>query len=57
MRTRDGVGLEMLKNGSSGEAMLQEIVGAGLAHLTGNRLIPTREGLVVADRLTLGFMG
>jgi hypothetical protein len=36
--------------------VLQEIINAGLAVVRKDRLIPTREGLVVADRLALGFM-
>ncbi len=56
MRTRDGVGLELLEQASGGKAPLQEIVGAGLAEVKADRLIPTRIGLVVADRLTIGFM-
>jgi putative oxygen-independent coproporphyrinogen III oxidase len=56
MRTRDGVELHLVQEGPPQEAVLCEVVGAGLAEVKGNRLIPTREGLVVADRLALGFM-
>jgi len=56
MRTREGVPLNMAREGQPNPAMLQEIVRAGLAEVRGNRLVPTREGLVVADRLALGFV-
>jgi putative oxygen-independent coproporphyrinogen III oxidase len=56
LRTREGVGLDLMPNMHRGQVMLQEIVKAGLAEVKENRLIPTREGLVVADRLALGFM-
>jgi putative oxygen-independent coproporphyrinogen III oxidase len=56
MRTMDGVDLELMRDGHRGDLMLQEIIGAGLAEVRKDRLILTREGLVVADRLALGFM-
>ena len=56
MRTREGVALELVQEGAPQEAMLRELVGAGLVQVRENRLVPTRQGLVVADRLALGFM-
>ncbi len=56
MRTREGVALELVQAGPPQAAVLSEIVGAGLAEVRENRLVPTRQGLVVADRLALGFM-
>jgi oxygen-independent coproporphyrinogen-3 oxidase len=56
MRTTDGVALELVQEAQPRAAVLQEIVAAGLAEVRGGRLLPTREGLVVADRLALGFM-
>ena len=56
MRTRDGVDLKLMQEGQPREALLQEFIGAGLVEVREDRLIPTREGLVVADRLALGFI-
>ncbi len=56
MRTRSGVDLELVQHGQGREAVLREILEAGLSEVRENRLIPTREGLVVADRLTLWLM-
>jgi putative oxygen-independent coproporphyrinogen III oxidase len=56
LRTREGVALDLLLDARRGKIGLQEIVRAGLAEVKDGRLVPTREGLVVADRLALGFM-
>jgi putative oxygen-independent coproporphyrinogen III oxidase len=56
MRTKDGVDLQLVQGDRPQEARLREIVGAGLAEVRENRLIPTRKGLAVADSLALGFM-
>jgi oxygen-independent coproporphyrinogen-3 oxidase len=56
LRTREGVGLELMPDFHRSAALVKEIVRAGLAEVREDRLIPTREGLVVADRLALGFM-
>jgi putative oxygen-independent coproporphyrinogen III oxidase len=56
LRTREGVELGLMTNVQRREIVLQELVRAGLAEVKGDRLMPTREGLVVADRLALGFM-
>jgi putative oxygen-independent coproporphyrinogen III oxidase len=56
LRTRDGVTLSLMEDVRRGKILLQEIVRAGLAEVRKDRLMPTREGLVVADRLALGFM-
>ena len=56
LRTREGVDLDLLLDGQRGTIGLEEMVKAGLAEVRNNRLMPTREGLVVADRLALGFM-
>ena len=56
MRTREGVALELVQEGAPQEAMLRELVRAGLVQVRENRLVPTRQGLVVADRLALGIM-
>jgi len=56
LRTADGVPLELVPKAPPQAALLQEILGAGLAEVRGSRLLLTREGLVVADRLALGFV-
>jgi putative oxygen-independent coproporphyrinogen III oxidase len=56
VRTRDGVNLKLMPDGQRREAVLKEAVRAGLVEVKGDRLIPTREGLVVADQLALWFM-
>jgi putative oxygen-independent coproporphyrinogen III oxidase len=56
LRTREGVTLSLMPDIHRGRIVLQEIINAGLAVVRKDRLIPTREGLVVADRLALGFM-
>lgn len=56
LRTREGVDLDLLLEARRGKIELQEMVRAGLAEVRDDRLLPTREGLVVADRLALGFM-
>jgi putative oxygen-independent coproporphyrinogen III oxidase len=56
MRTQNGVNLELVQQTPEGLAVVQELVEAGLAKVRKDRLIPTREGLVVADRLPLWLM-
>jgi coproporphyrinogen III oxidase-like Fe-S oxidoreductase len=56
LRTRDGVTLSLIPGVLRGEVVLKEIIAAGLAEVREDHLIPTREGLVVADRLVLEFM-
>jgi len=56
LRTREGVDLDLLLEARRGKIELQELVRAGLAEVRDDRLMPTRAGLVVADRLALGFM-
>jgi putative oxygen-independent coproporphyrinogen III oxidase len=56
LRTRDGVILSLIHGVLRGEIVLKEIIAAGLAEVREDRFIPTREGLVVADRLALEFM-
>jgi putative oxygen-independent coproporphyrinogen III oxidase len=54
-RTREGVGLETIWEQPGGEAILAGLTQAGLVRLDGDRVIATAQGLVVADRLPLGF--
>lgn len=56
MRTKKGVTLEMAQPTPEGQAAVRELVEAGLAEIREDRLIPTREGLVVADHLPLRLM-
>jgi putative oxygen-independent coproporphyrinogen III oxidase len=56
LRTREGVRLCLIGDDDRGRIALKEIVRNGLAQLKEDRLMPTREGLVVADRLALGLM-
>jgi oxygen-independent coproporphyrinogen-3 oxidase len=56
VRTRDGVNLDLLQDGQRQEAAIREAVRTGLAEVKEDRLIPTQEGFVVADRLALWFM-
>jgi putative oxygen-independent coproporphyrinogen III oxidase len=53
MRTQDGIPLALVQRTPEGQAAVREVVRAGLAEIKGDRLTPTREGLVVADRLPL----
>ncbi len=56
VRTAEGIDLKLLDFPAKNETAVQAVVAAGLAQVKGNRLIPTREGLVVADRLPLWLM-
>jgi oxygen-independent coproporphyrinogen-3 oxidase len=56
MRTKNGVNLELVQQTPEGQAAVREVVRAGLAEIKGDQLIPTREGLVVADRLPLWLL-
>lgn len=56
MRTKNGIPLALVQQTPEGQAAVQEVVRAGLAEIKGDRLTPTREGLVVADRLPLWLM-
>ena len=51
VRIKEGVDLEVV-----GEAGLREVIAAGLMKVSQNRLVPTREGFVVADRLPIWLM-
>ncbi|MGQ9689525.1 MAG: radical SAM family heme chaperone HemW [Desulfobaccales bacterium] len=53
LRTKDGVNINQVLEVESRKRVLQELVNAGLVELKGNRLLPTRLGFLVADRLSL----
>jgi oxygen-independent coproporphyrinogen-3 oxidase len=54
-RTCAGVSLATLRERPGGDAMVVALTQAGLVRLDGERVIATPQGLVVADRLALGF--
>jgi putative oxygen-independent coproporphyrinogen III oxidase len=56
MRTQNGIPLALVQHTPEEEAAVREVVRAGLAEIKGDRLTPTREGLVVADRLPLWLL-
>ncbi len=56
VRTKEGVALEVLGDSRHREAVLREVTAAGLMEVCQDRLVPTREGFVVADRLTISLM-
>jgi oxygen-independent coproporphyrinogen-3 oxidase len=56
-RTREGVSLATLREQPGGDAMVAALTQAGLVRVDGERVIATACGLVVADRLPLGFVG
>jgi len=56
VRTTAGVELGVVRESPGGEAVLREVVAAGLMEVRQDRLVPTREGFVVADRLAVWLM-
>jgi oxygen-independent coproporphyrinogen-3 oxidase len=54
-RTREGVSLAAIREHPGGDAILAELTQAGLVRVDHDRVIATLDGLVVADRLPLGF--
>jgi putative oxygen-independent coproporphyrinogen III oxidase len=54
-RTREGVSLATIRERPSGDAMVAALTQAGLVRVDRDRVIATVQGLVVADRLALGF--
>lgn len=55
-RTQDGVPLSTLREHPRGEAILAELLQAGLVRVDRDRVKATAEGLVVADGLPLRFV-
>lgn len=55
-RTRDGVSLATIREQPRGEAILAELLQAGLVRVDCGRVKATAEGLVVADSLPLRFV-
>ena len=54
-RTREGVSLATIREHPGADAMVAALTQAGLVRVDRDRVIATSEGLVVADRLPLGF--
>jgi oxygen-independent coproporphyrinogen-3 oxidase len=54
-RTREGVSLATIRERPGGDAMVATLTQAGLVRVDCGRVIATLDGLVVADRLALGF--
>jgi putative oxygen-independent coproporphyrinogen III oxidase len=54
-RTRAGVSLAIIMEQPGGDAMVAALTQAGLVRVDRDRVIATLDGLVVADRLALGF--
>jgi coproporphyrinogen III oxidase-like Fe-S oxidoreductase len=55
-RTREGVSLATIREHPGGDAVVAELVQAGLVRVEHGRVIATLDGLVVADRLPLEFV-
>jgi putative oxygen-independent coproporphyrinogen III oxidase len=56
-RTREGVSLASLREQPGADAMIEALNQAGLVRVDRGRVIATNQGLVVADRLPLSFVG
>jgi oxygen-independent coproporphyrinogen-3 oxidase len=54
-RTRDGVALKDAFPESPPNGLLERIIKTRLISVRGNRLIPTKKGFLMADRLPLFF--
>jgi oxygen-independent coproporphyrinogen-3 oxidase len=54
-RTREGVSLATIREHPGGDAMVAALTRAGLVRVDRGRVMATAAGLVVADRLALGF--
>ena len=55
LRTMDGVALDRLGDRSQSEKVLRDLEGTGLVRVEEGRVMPTREGFLVADSLPLLF--
>jgi oxygen-independent coproporphyrinogen-3 oxidase len=55
LRTREGVDLAVVRQSAGWERVLAELQSAGLVAVAGNRVLPTRQGFLIADRLPLCF--
>ncbi|MDP6178442.1 MAG: radical SAM family heme chaperone HemW [Desulfatiglandales bacterium] len=55
LRTREGIDLSLVRHQSGADKVLAQLQAANLVVISGGRVIPTREGFVVADSLPLLF--
>jgi oxygen-independent coproporphyrinogen-3 oxidase len=55
LRTMDGIETGILGHQPQTEKVLRDLKGAGLVRVEGGRIMPTREGFLVADSLPLLF--
>ncbi len=55
LRTMEGIELDRLGDRSRSEKVLRDLEGTGLVRIEEGRVIPTREGFLVADSLPLLF--
>ena len=55
LRTREGVPLEIIRRTPGWEKILEELNKAGLVKMNQERVVPTRQGFLLADRLALWF--
>jgi len=55
LRTRDGVSLNLLRQTPGWENTLRKLEKAGLIEVNQDRVVPTLEGFLLADRLVLWF--
>jgi hypothetical protein len=56
LRTSLGIDKALIAESEGWEEVLGELVDRSLVRLVGDRIVPTDEGLLVADRLPLLFM-
>jgi len=54
-RTREGIKRKLIEDSPDSGRALREIQSAGLVTLEGDRIVPTREGFILADSLPLLF--
>lgn len=55
LRTREGIDLSLVRHQPGADKILAQLQAANLVEIYGGRVIPTREGFVVADSLPLLF--
>lgn len=56
-RTKNGVDINDIVSKSPGREMLARLVSSGIVRVEGNRVSPTPNGYLIADRLPLMFIG
>jgi oxygen-independent coproporphyrinogen-3 oxidase len=56
LRTTEGVDISEMEHDTWLDEKISELIDSGHIHVQNNRIIPTREGFLVADRLPLCFL-